>query len=114
MSVTPLTLQMTVPMTNDVATVQNNENSRANIQNMQSAVASEKQAQIKNDTVIPKDTLEFTNYRYDARNKGNNEYAGDGGKDRKKAKKSPDAEIKMENEESKEKKRHIVQIDIKL
>ena len=105
MAVSPLTLQMTVPMTNDMAQVQNQENTRANTEHMQFANANEKH------------TADFAEYRYDAKEKGNNEYSGNGGKKRKSAKGQENAE---EDEDTnvkhgkKEKRKHVVEIDIKL
>lgn len=112
MSVTPVTLQMTIPMTNDMAQVQNNENMRANTEHMQFVNATEKQTKVNRETVIQKEATEFPEYRYDAREKGNNEYHGNGGKKRKK----PEAneEEAEQDMDGKEKKKHVVQIDIKL
>ncbi|MDD5949140.1 MAG: hypothetical protein PUC39_05380 [Lachnospiraceae bacterium] len=113
MSVTPVTLQMTIPMTNDMAQVQNNENMRANTEHMQFANAAEKQTKVNRETVIQKDSTEFPEYRYDAREKGSNEYQGNGGRKRK----GKTEEVLSEDQDSgksKEKKKHVVQIDIKL
>lgn len=117
MAVSPLTLQMTVPMTNDMAQIQNQENTRANTEHMQFANANEKQAQVKHETVIQKDSADFAEYRYDAKEKGNNEYSGNGGKKRKAPKEKKEDE---EDEDAKVKhgkkmkKKHVVEIDIKL
>jgi hypothetical protein len=119
MAITPITLQMTVPMTNDMAQMQNNENMRANTEHMQFASESQKQTQVKRETVIQKDGTDFPEYRYDAKEKGNNEYDGRGRK-RRKSKASDDEEDSKEElkagdiTDKKEKKKHVVEIDIKL
>ncbi len=113
--VTPVTMQMTIPMTNDVAQVQNQENTRAAAEHMKFADAQEKEQDVRRDTVVHKDTLEFSNQAMDARNKGSNEYAGDGGMNRNKARKGNDEEDETDTSgEHKEKKKHIVHVDIAL
>lgn len=114
MAVSPLTLQMTVPMTNDMAQIQNQENTRANTEHMNFANANEKQAQMKHETVIQKDSADFAEYLYDAKEKGNNEYSGNGGKKRRSAKKQDEDEDDKVTKGKKEKKKHVVEIDIKL
>ena len=114
MAVTPLTLQMTVPITNDMAQIQNQENTRANVEHAQFANANEKQAQVKHETVIQKDSSDFAEYRYDAKEKGNNEYSGNGGKKRKSAKERKEDEDDKVTKGKKEKRKHVVQIYIKL
>ncbi len=113
--VTPVTMQMAIPMTNDVAQVQNNENIRAAAEHVKFADAEEKAQEIRRDTVVQKDTLEFSESAMDARNKGSNEYAGDGGINRKKAR-NDDSSDKEENGENthRDKKKHVVHIDIEL
>lgn len=116
MGMSPLTLQMTIPMTNDVSQIQNNENMRSATEHMQFAEQNAKQNQINRETVIQKDTAEFTDYRYDAKEKGNNEYQ----QNKKKRQRSASNESDNDQEEdgnnavASDKKKHIVQIDIKL
>ncbi|MCR4717734.1 MAG: hypothetical protein K5656_11210 [Lachnospiraceae bacterium] len=114
--VTPVTMQMTIPMTNDVAQVQNQENLRAGAEHVKFADAQEKQQDIRRDTVVQKDTLEFSQGAMDARNKGSNEYDGDGGINRKKARGESEDDSKEGSKDSKEKekKKHIVHVDIEL
>lgn len=112
--VTPVTMQMTIPMTNDVAQVQNHENTRAAAEHMKFADAQEKEQDVRRDTVVHKDTLEFSDQAMDARNKGSNEYAGDGGINRKKARGESDEDEENEGNEHKEKKKHVVHVDIAL
>ena len=108
MSVSPITLQMNVNMTNDVASRQNNDNMRASTEHMQFAQANEKQVKTNSEMVIPKDTLQFSQYQYDAKEKGNNQYFDTR---KKKAKKK---EEEKEEKTEQDKKKQIVQIDIKL
>ncbi len=112
--VTPVTMQMAIPMTNDVAQVQNNENTRAAAEHIKFADAEEKAQDIRRDTVVQKDTLEFSQSAMDARNKGSNEYAGDGGINRRKARDKDSSEEDESKETHKDKKKHVVHIDIEL
>ncbi len=112
--VTPVTMQMAIPMTNDVAQVQNNENTRAAAEHVKFADAEEKAQEVRRDTVVQKDTLEFSQSAMDARNKGSNEYAGDGGINRKKARDKDSSNEDNASEPHRDKKKHVVHIDIEL
>ena len=112
MSVSPITLQMNVNMTNDVAQTQNNQNMRAATEHMQVAQANEKQVKANSEMVIPKDMLEFSDYQYDAKEKGNNEYFNEGNNSNKKKQQDENEEENVES--SKEQKKKLVRIDIKL
>lgn len=109
MAVSPITLQMTIPMTNDVAQVQNNENMRANIEHMQMAQNNEKKTQEARETVVQKNNAAFDGVTYDAREKGSNTYFGDGGQKRKRKQ-----EEKEDTSSDNAEKKHVVSIDIKL
>lgn len=112
--ISPVTMQMTIPMTNDMANVQNQENSRATTEHMQFADANEKNVNKQQETVVEKDTAEFSQYQYDAREKGNNEYSGNSKKRKKKKDVDEESESESKEAQPKEKKGHVVQIDIKL
>ena len=111
MSVSPITLQMNVNMTNDVAQTQNNQNTRAITEHMQVAQENEKQVKTNSEMVIPKDTLEFSEYQYDAKEEGKNKYFNN----RNKAKKNQQNAKEEEQEETlRDHKKQLVRIDIKL
>lgn len=112
MSVSPITLQMNVNMTNDVAQTQNNQNMRAATEHMQVAQENEKQVKANSEMVIPKDTLEFSEYQYDAKEEGNNKYFNNRNNSNKK--KQQDTEEEKEAEMSRDSKKQLVRIDIKL
>lgn len=111
MPITPLTVQMSVPMTNDLAQVQNTANNRNTSDQIQYAQATDKTVQQNQETVIKKDDATFPEYAYDASRKGNNEYTG---KKKKKREKNGEEEEKLEESPSGEKKKHVVEIDIRL
>ena len=112
MAISPITLQMNINMTNDVAQVQNNQNTRAETEHMQFAQLNEKTVKQNSETVISKEAAKFQqNTQYDAKNKGKNEYYSSSGKRKK--------QTEQESEENKgsmerDKKKQLVQIDIKL
>ena len=65
MSITPLTLQMTVPMTQDVTPVEKMEQTKASLENFQAQHQVNKDTARQHQTVVKKDKNEFTEYRYD-------------------------------------------------
>lgn len=67
-------LQMLIPHTDTVSQTQQNVNQRAAVENAQAMQTMEKHVEQSKETVIPKDTLELHDYRYDASEEGNNKY----------------------------------------
>lgn len=88
-------LQMLIPHTDTVSQTQQNVNQRAAVENTQAAQTMEKHVEQAKDTVIPKDTLELTQYNYDAKEEGRNKYVN-----RRKKKKRSDSGEDAEDEES--------------
>ncbi len=76
-------LQMSIQHTDNVSQTQQNLNQRGVIGNNQASVATQKNVQKAQETIIPKDTLELTNYRYDAKEEGRNKYSRPNDKDKK-------------------------------
>lgn len=77
-------LQMSIQHTDNVSQTQQNMNQRGVIGTSQASVATQKNVQKAQETVIPKDTLELSNYRYDAKEEGRNKYSRPEDKDKKK------------------------------
>ncbi len=91
-------LQMLIPHTDTVSQTQQNVNQRATVENSQAVQTMEKHVEQAKDTVIPKDTLELHDYRYDASEEGNNKY-----QDRRRKKRQEEqAEDEAEDEKKKE------------
>lgn len=111
MPITPLTVQMSVPMTNDLAQVQNTANNRNTSDQIQYAQATDKTVQQNQETVIKKEDATFPEYAYDASRKGNNEYSG---QKKKKRKNSGEDEESSDDSPEMKKKKHVVEIDIRL
>ncbi len=86
-------LQMLIPHTDTVSQTQQNANQRAAVESTQAMQTMEKHVEQARDTVIPKDTLELTQYNYDAKEEGRNKY-----EDRRKKKKGRQASEKNEQE----------------
>ena len=71
----------------DVASIVSGENARAVSQQANATHAIEKNAQQKQENVIQKDTVSLSNQKFDARDKGSNEYVDMFEKKKKKEKK---------------------------
>ena len=112
MSISPITMQMNINMTNDMAQVQNNQNTRSETEHMQFAQTNDRQVKQNSEMVISKDTAQFQeNHQYDAKNKGRNEYFNS--REKRKKQKQGESDNNKESDE-REKKKQLVQIDIKL
>ncbi len=102
-------LQMVVPHTDAVSQTQQNVNQRGAMESAQAMQTVQKQVEQAHDTVIPKDTLELHDYRYDAKEEGNNKY-----EDRRKKKKKASAGDSALHEEETETVQPRVNFDIKI
>ncbi len=83
-------LQMSIQHTDNVSQTQQNMNQRATIGANQAAVATQKHVQKAQETVIPKDALELSQFRYDAKEEGKNKYSKP--KDKEKKEEQDDAD----------------------
>ena len=104
----PVDMQMILPQANQVGMQQHNANQHAAVQNAQSATQLAKEIKQNSETIIPKEEPELMEYRYDAKEKGNNSYDGQFAKRRRK---------KREDDKKNEKKqtgRDWVNFDIKV
>lgn len=87
----PVEMQMILPQSNQVGMQQHNADQHAVIQNAQSATQLAKEVKQNSETVIPKEDPDLMEYRYDAKEKGNNSYEGQPRK-RKRKEQEPDSE----------------------
>lgn len=104
----PVDMQMILPQANQVGMQQHNANQHAAVQNAQSATQLAKEIKQNSETIIPKEEPELMEYRYDAKEKGNNSYDGQFAKRRRK---------KREDDKKNEKKqtgKDWVNFDIKV
>lgn len=70
----PVEMQMLLPRTESVGTVQQHENQRVVNENMYAASEVKREAKHNSETVIKKDANEFAEYQYDAKEEGNGTY----------------------------------------
>lgn len=88
----PVEMQMILPQTNNVSTQQHNANQHAVLQNAQGSAELAKEVRQQSEAVIPKEEPELMEYRYDAKEKGNNAYEGN--RQKKKKRRETDSEVK--------------------
>lgn len=72
----PVEMQMILPQTNNVSTQQHNANQHAVLQSAQGSAELAKEVRQQSEAVISKDDTDLMEYRYDAKEKGNNSYEG--------------------------------------
>ena len=70
----PIEMQMLLPRTESVGTTQQHENQRVVNENSFAANEVAKEVKHNSETVIKKDSNEFAEYRYDAKEEGNGTY----------------------------------------
>lgn len=72
----PLDMQMILPQANQVGMQQHTANQHSAVQSAQGAAELAKEIQHTAESVIPKEDPDLMEYRYDAKEKGNNSYEG--------------------------------------
>lgn len=72
----------TIGRAQDYTTIKHNEDAKAFVDQTNLGQQANRTAQQRATTVVDKQNAEWQNKRHDAREKGSNEYAGDGGKRR--------------------------------
>lgn len=102
-------LQMLIPHTDTVSQTQQNVNQRAALEGSQAMQSMQKQVEQAKETVIPKDTLELHDYKYDAKEEGKNKY-----EDRRKKKKKLDSQQMTAVESEEEEMQPRVNFDIQI
>lgn len=73
-----------IPRTQDYTTMKQNEDNKGTFQQMTLEQQSDKQSEQRTREVHSSDNSDWYTGQYDAKEKGHNEYAGNGGKHRKK------------------------------
>lgn len=92
MAIGPVEMNGVISRTQDYSTIKQNEDNKGiiNQQNFQNKF--EKELDIKHNQVVQKDDLRKQDRKFDAREKGDNEYQGDGGR-RKKKEENPNGKV---------------------
>lgn len=82
-----------IPRTQDYTTMKQNEDNKGAFQQMTLGQQSQKQSEQRTREVHSSDNADWYTGQYDAREKGNGEYAGNGGRHRKKEKPDQDGVV---------------------
>lgn len=83
MAINPIILQGTVARAQDFTTIKHQENTKATVDQSNFQQQFSKEVEVKTHTVHEGDNSDFQNKKFDAKEKGNGSYSGDGGKQRK-------------------------------
>lgn len=84
MIIRPGVVHGTIQRNNEVGQVKQNEDSKSFVDQSNIHVAEKKANEIKHETVVKQENADKKQDRYDAKEKGNNEYQGNGNQKRKK------------------------------
>ncbi len=74
----------TISRTQDFSTIKHNEDSKAFVDQSQIGKQMDKNQDVRAHDVVSGENAQWQNRKFDARDKGSNEYNGNGGGDRKK------------------------------
>ena len=80
----PIAVQGQVTRSQDLSIIKHNEDNRGLVEQMNIQKTKENDAETKSKQVLDKDDVGNDGQRHDAKEKGKNQYFGDGGKGRKK------------------------------
>ncbi len=83
MAIGPVILNGVVSTSQDYSNIKQNEDNKAMIQQQGFQVQLEKQMDIRHTRVVQNEQMRKEERKFDAREKGDNEYSGDGGSKRK-------------------------------
>ncbi len=86
-------MQGQITRAQDFTTVKHNEDTKGLVDQTNFGQQMTKQVEKQTQRVNEKNRLENHQKKFDAKEKGSNEYHGDGGRSRKKAKKDPDGKV---------------------
>ena len=94
----PIAIQGQITRSQDLSIIRQNEENRGFVEQLSIQKTKENDEETKSKQVLEKDDLDNDGQRHDAKEKGKNQYFGDGGKGRKKndgviIKKGPNNEI---------------------
>lgn len=95
----PVEMQMILPQSNQVGIQQHNADQHAAVQSAQGTTELAKEVKQNSETVIPKEDPDLMEYRYDAKEKGNNSYEG---QSRKRKRKNQDSDSREGTNETTE------------
>lgn len=81
MAINPINI-VTIARTQDFSSIKHQEDNRAAMTQMTMGMQEDKNAKIRSGQVVKKEEAGWNQKKFDAREKGDNEYSGDGGKKR--------------------------------
>lgn len=84
MAIGPVILNGVVSVSNDYSAIKHNEDNKGMLHQQGFQVQMEKQLDIRHTRITENEQMRKEEKKFDAREKGDNEYAGDGGKRRQK------------------------------
>lgn len=84
MAISPLVTQGTIARAQDFTTIKHNENQKGLIDQSNFQQQFKKEVNERPNQVNRQDNADFHNRKFDAKDKGDNQYSGDGGKNRRK------------------------------
>lgn len=93
MAITPILFNGTVSRMQDVTVQKHNEDTKGMVDQSNFQTAFHKEIDSRMKQVNQSDAAENRQKKFDAKDKGDNEYAGDGGQNRKQEKKNPDGTV---------------------
>lgn len=97
MAIGQIEIQGQITRAQDITTIKHHEDNKGMVE--QTNVSSQFAKQVENHVKRVNDGQkpEYQNKKFDAREKGSNEYSGDGGRRKKKAKKEPDGKVLLKS-----------------
>ena len=98
MGIGPMELSGAISRTQDFAILKHNEDNRGAVEQVNIAQIARKEEEDKATTVNVTDEVSNYNKRFDAKEKGSNEYNGDGGKHREQKQENHDGTVKIKSE----------------
>lgn len=93
MAIGMIEFQGSIPRTQDFSVMKHNEDMKSNVDQSNIQIQTNKQSEQKANQVQGSDDSSKSENRADAREKGNNSYAGDGGSNRKKQEMPRDGKV---------------------
>lgn len=93
-------IQGSITRTQDYAQIRHNEENKDHSEQLHLSNTTQKDADVKANTVERREDVSQDPRKFDAREKGSNEYHGDGGKDRNKKTVTTDGKVFVKNQNS--------------
>ncbi len=100
MGIGPIEFNGTISRMQDYSTVKQNEDNKGIINQQAFQNKFEKELDIRHSQVVQKDDLRKEEKKFDAKDKGDNEYAGDGGRRRRKKTENSDGKVEIKGHAS--------------